>query len=218
MVIDFHLRDLEFVKFFLYDMDTDRPGVYFMNTVTHRSHSSFAVSVYVPQRGRMRGEIVYHPNVVAPDGSLGVYRFEFQPVDSYAFGAVQYAYEVMAASMPLLENNLAYYPMPLRALPLYHEEKTLYDNSRVNVLLEEDILPEVDFISLNQGTGYGFLRVMERDERPSPRDIVIYESLPNGPVPRRRHHNHRAPNAALPRELARRAGQHSQRLRTRRHR
>ena len=179
VVIDFHLRDLEFVKFFLYDMDTDRPGVYFMNTVTHRSHSSFAVSVYVPQRGRMRGEIVYHPNVVAPDGSLGVYRFEFQPVDSYAFGAVQYAYEVMAASMPLLENNLAYYPMPLRALPLYHEEKTLYDNSRVNVLLEEDILPEVDFISLNQGTGYGFLRVMERDERPSPRDIVIYESLPN---------------------------------------
>ncbi len=179
VVIDDHLRDLEFVKFYLYDMDTDRPAVYFMNTVTHRAHHSFAFSVYVPQRGRMRGEIVYHPNVAAADGSLGVYRFEFEPGDSYAFEAVQYAYETLAASMPLLENNLAYYPMPLRALPLYNTEKTKYDASRVNILLEEDVLPDVDFISLNQGTGYGFLRVMERDERPSPRDIVIYESLPN---------------------------------------
>ena len=134
VVIDDHLRDLEFVKFYLYDMDTDRPAVYFMNTVTHRAHHSSAFSVYVPQRGRMRGEIVYHPNVAAADGSLGVYRFEFEPGDSYAFEAVQYAYETLAASMPLLENNLAYYPMPLRALPLYNTEKTKYDASRVNIL------------------------------------------------------------------------------------
>ena len=46
-------------------------------------------------------------------------------------------------------------------------------------LLEEDILPDVDFISLNQETGYGFLRVMSLDERPYPRDIVIYDTLPN---------------------------------------
>ena len=60
----------------------------------------------------MKGEIVYHPNAEAPDGSLGVYRFEFEPRDAYPFEAVRYAYEVLAASMPLLENNLAYYPMP----------------------------------------------------------------------------------------------------------
>ena len=87
-----------------------------------------------------------------------------------------YSYEVLAASMPLLDNNLAYYPMPARALPLYREEKALYDDSRINVLFEEDILPDVDFIPLNLGEGYGFLRVMSLEERPNPRDIVIYET------------------------------------------
>ena len=101
----------------------------------------------------MKGEIVYHPNVVAPDGSLGVYRFEFEPLDAYSFEAVAYAYEVLAASMPLLDDNLAYYPMPARALPLYHEERALYDGSRVDVLLEEDVFPDVDFIALNRARG-----------------------------------------------------------------
>ena len=179
VVIDLHLADLKFVKFFLFHMDTDQPAVYFVNTVTHRAHLYFAWAVDISLLHAMRGEIVYHPNVTAPDGSLGVYRFEFEPNDGYPFEVVQYAYDVLAASMPLLEKNLAYYPMPLRALPLYNTEKTQYDASRVKILLEEDVFPDLPFLSLNQGTGYGFLRVMEREERPNPRDIVIYESLPN---------------------------------------
>ena len=184
VLVDTHLRDLEFVKFYLFDMDTDRPVVYFMNTQTHRTHRSFAYVIGLSrkphwQQGAMKGEIVYHPNVVAPDGSLGVYRFEFEPQDAYSFEAVAYAYEVLAASMPLLEGNFAYYPMPARALPLYHRERELYDASRVDVLLEEDVFPDVDFIALNEAEGYGFLRVMSLEERPDPRDVVIYETLPN---------------------------------------
>ena len=184
VVIDTHLRGLEFVKFYLFRMDTDRPVVYFMNTETHRAHSWFGNVIGLWHnplwlQGAMKGEIVYHPNVVALDGSLGVYRFEFEPQDAYAFEAVAYAYEVLAASMPLLDDNFAYYPMPARALPLYHEERALFDDSRVNVLLEEDIFPDVDFISLNKAEGYGFLRVMALEERPNPRDVVIYETLPN---------------------------------------
>ena len=184
VVIDTHLRGLEFVKFYLFRMDTDRPVVYFMNTETHRAHSWFGNVIGLWHnplwlQGAMKGEIVYHPNVVALDGSLGVYRFEFEPQDAYAFEAVAYAYEVLAASMPLLDDNFAYYPMPARALPLYHEEGALFDDSRVNVLLEEDIFPDVDFISLNKAEGYGFLRVMALEERPNPRDVVIYETLPN---------------------------------------
>ncbi len=184
VVIDTHLRGLEFVKFYLFVMDTDRPVVYFMNTETHRAHSWFGNVIGLWHnplwlQGAMKGEIVYHPNVVAPDGSLGVYRFEFEPQDAYSFEAVAYGYEVLAASMPLLDDNFAYYPMPARALPLYHEERALFDDSRVNVLLEEDIFPDVDFISLNKAEGYGFLRVMALEERPNPRDVVIYETLPN---------------------------------------
>ena len=182
--VDTHLIDLEFVKFYLFDMDTDRPIVYFMNTETHRAHRDFGSVIGLWTKphwrwGAMKGEIVYHPNVVAPDGSLGVYRFEFEPLDAYSFEAVAYAYEVLAASMPLLEGNFAYYPMPARALPLYHEERALYDDSRVDVLLEEDVFPDVDFIALNRAEGYGFLRVMSLEERPDPRDVVIYETLPN---------------------------------------
>ena len=184
VVIDKHLRGLEFVKFYLFRMDTDRPVVYFMNTETHRAHSWFGNVIGLWHnplwlQGAMKGEIVYHPNVVAPNGSLGVYRFEFEPQDAYPFEAVAYAYEVLAASMPLIDDNFAYYPMPARALPLYHEERALYDASRVDVLLEEDIFPDVDFIPLNEAEGYGFLRVMALEERPNPRDVVIYETLPN---------------------------------------
>ena len=180
VLIDNHLTDLEFVKFFIFHVNSFRPAVYFMNTVKHRAHHFFTLAVpSQPRNGVMRGEIVYHPDVEAPDGSLGVYRFEFEPSDAYPFEAVQYAYEVLAASMPLLENNLAYYPMPAAALPLYQEERASYDDSRINVIFEADIFPDIDFLYLNRGTGYGYLRVMGQDDRPNPRDIVIYQSLPN---------------------------------------
>ena len=168
---------LEYVKCWLLGMDTDRPIVYFMNTATHLAHFDFmnAISLWSnplwPENGSwgaptlpviMRGGIGYHPNVIAPDGSLGVYRYKFYP---HSFESVAYAYEVLAASMPLLDNNLL--------------AGKLHDDSRATVLLEEDVFADVDFAPLNQEEGYGFLWVMSLEERPNPRDIVIYETLPN---------------------------------------
>ena len=178
------LQDLEFVKFYIIGVATDNMGIYFMNTETHRLHPDFgdAIGLWGDPlwgQGYMGGEIIYHPNVVAPDGSLGVYRYQFQPMDVYPFDYVARSYEVLAASMPLLDDNLAYYPMPRRALPLYHRERALYDDSRINVVLREDILPDVPFLPLNVGEGYGFLRLMSLEERPDPRDVVIYETIPN---------------------------------------
>ena len=179
-----HLQDLEFVKFYIIGVSTDNMGIYFMNTETHRIHPDFGDAIGLWEdplwgQGYMGGEIIYHPNVVAPDGSLGVYRYQFQPMDVYTFGYVARSYEVLAASMPLLDDNLAYYPMPRRALPLYHKERARYDDSRINVVLREDILPDVPFLPLNVGEGYGFLRLMSLEERPDPRDVVIYETIPN---------------------------------------
>ena len=133
---DAHLQDLEFVKFYIVEADTDRPQVYFLNTNTHRTHGSFRNAVNLRGRGgapadgnaggntggggrvrvaneagnvpgEMRGEIVYHPHVNAPNGEIGLYRFEFQPRDAYAFAAIQMAYELLAANMPILRNNFA---------------------------------------------------------------------------------------------------------------
>ena len=182
--IDIHLRNLEAVKFHMVDMNTARPSVYFMNTKTYQRHDDFSAAVGLevnPFHGHetMIAEMVYHPKAVAPDGSLGVYRFQFGANDVYSFKEISYAFTVLAASMPLLEDNLAYYPMWSKAVPRYHKDKSLYDDSRVDVLLAEDIAFDLDFISLNRGRGFGFLRAMSLGERPNPRDIVIYETLPN---------------------------------------
>ena len=182
--IDRHLAGLEAVKFHMVDMNTDRPSVYFMNTKTYRRHDDFSAAVGLevnPLHGHetIIAEMVYHPKAVAPDGSLGVYRFQFEANGVYSFKEISYAFTVLAASMPLLEENLAYYPMWSKAVARYHEDKSLYDDSRVDVLLAEDIAFDLDFISLNPGEGFGFLRVMSLEERPNPRDIVIYETLPN---------------------------------------
>ena len=165
MAIDTHYH-LEFVKFYLLDVNTDRPSVYFMNTVTHRAHMRFANAVGIPagrglQSGQMRGEIVYHRNVRAPDGTLGVYRFEFEPNDSYSFPAVRLGYELLASSMPFLTNNLLYYPMPQAALPLYQRERHVRRVS-MKVVRESDSshgrLPVVTCGS------FGLLRVMNMED------------------------------------------------------
>ena len=143
-----------------------------------RSTSSFDFALLrILSKTRLTTSVGRRPSPA--DGSLGVYRYQFQPMDVYPFDYVARSYEVLAASMPLLDDNLAYYPMPRRALPLYHRERALYDDSRINVVLREDILPDVPFLPLNVGEGYGFLRLMSLEERPDPRDVVIYETIPN---------------------------------------
>lgn len=141
VMIDRHLTGLEFVKFYLVGTDTASPKVYYMNTDTYRAHPQFASAVGIPggrgpAPGNMRGEIVYLPDETAPDGTKGVYRFEFEPNDAYPFKDVVRGYELLASGMPFLTNNLVYYPMPSAALPLYNKEKALYDAYRMPVLVD----------------------------------------------------------------------------------
>ena len=183
--VPFHgyLRDLEFLKFYISRVNSSRPMVYFINTNTHTLHPDFwrAVHGFGSQHSSslLAGELVFHPNAVAPDGSLGVYRFEYKSWNGYRFEQISMINDALAASMPLLENNLAYHPRTEEMQRAYRQEQALFDASRVNVLLAEEILPDVPFLPLNVGQGYGFLRVMSLEERPDPRDVVIYETLPN---------------------------------------
>lgn len=189
VLIDTHLNDLEYVKFYILDANTDSPKVYFMNTVRYRAHHFFADAIGIPRARnpgldinnpfQMRGEIVYHPFVATPNGETGLYRFEFEPNDSYSFEAVRMGYEILAANMPFLQNNWSYYPMPNAALPKYFKEKAQYDESRIDITFENDIYEDVDYIPFNQTEGYGLLREMDLDDRPNSRDVVLYEALPN---------------------------------------
>ena len=173
--------DLQDLPFLIFGHKTDRPAVYFSNTETHYGfiYRNQLIANWRYWEGRLFGDIVYHPDVLAPNGELGVYVYSFGSSYAPDFATVALAHEVLAASMPLLDNDLAYRPISPRQRENYDRERTDYDDSRVDVLLEEDILGDVDFLPFNREEGYGFLRVMSLEERPNPRDIVIYEALPN---------------------------------------
>ncbi len=172
------LADSAIIKFTILGADTYRPGVYFQNTNTYNSHFDFLPAIgidpYMP--GLLSGYLDYVPRFFAADGSPGLYVYMLnygQP-----FSLVDLSHTMLAASMPLLEDDLAYY-MPNDKLPAYQHELTLYEASRINLVFDEDIAPESDFSSLNEAEGYGFLRIMDLEESPNPRDVVIYDALPN---------------------------------------
>ena len=171
-------------KFVLLGENTARPGVYIQNSRTHRYHYNFLQATDIDENldGMLVGQIAYYPKLVAPDGSSGVYVYRYTGVtglpDYYPFSIVAHTYTALAASMPLIENNLAYH-MPNRMLPHTRDDLPLYEDSRIKRVFDADILPKTGFLALNPGEGYGLLRGMDPDERPHPRDIAIYEALPN---------------------------------------
>ena len=164
------------VKFFLGDTDTDRPLVYFMNTSKHLIHQSF-IDAVGPELGRhTSGKLTYHPELVAPDGSQGLYYFSLNNLP--AFSHAERSYTQLAASMRLLDDNLAVY-IPNRWLSRVQSDLQFFRASRMHLVFDEDLFSETDFQALNPGEGYGRLRALEPDERPHPREIVLYEALPN---------------------------------------
>ena len=113
------------------------------------------------------------------DGRPGGYYFWIRPSNTYySVARMEYFYTLLAASMPLLDDNLAVY-MGNSQLRFLQPNLALYSESRIPLVFDKDIYPETSFLALNPGEGYGLLRVMEPKERPNPRDIVIYEALPN---------------------------------------
>ena len=171
--------DESFVKFVLFGMDTDRPRVYFVNTKTYMQHEEFFDALSLDRAGTSSmtvGEVTYHRELVAPDGSQGVYRYWLRFTQGFDYAAR--AYTALAASMPLLTDNLAYH-LPNHNLRGLQYSLHLYEESRINLVFDEDLGDESDFVSMNPAQGYGLLRVMGSGQRPNPRDIVIYDVLPN---------------------------------------
>jgi hypothetical protein len=138
---DAYLAGQEVMKFWIVGGNTDRPAVYFMNTNTWKAHPMFGSSIGLPggrAQGTMRGDVVWDPAAIGPDGTAGVYRFAFQENDALPFADVSLAFELLSANMPFLTNNLMYYPLPQAAMPQYlAKDKPQYDASRVPVLLKK---------------------------------------------------------------------------------
>ncbi|RKU16859.1 hypothetical protein C6500_16675 [Candidatus Poribacteria bacterium] len=177
--IDTQLTGIEFVKFQIERTHTQNPQLYFMNTETHRSHGSFMRAAGLGRgQGQMRGVLSYRPLSTAPNGEPGVYTFEFNPNDAFPFEEIKLAHDLLVAKMPSLKNRLGYCPL-WGAIDIYYREKALYDGAEFPVYFEDDLYANIGYLPLNQAASFGRLRILELDERPTVRDIVICKTLPN---------------------------------------
>lgn len=173
------LNDKEFVKFVTVDLMTDHPQIYFVNSETHYIHADFIFGIGIDDLDTdIKGEIIYHPTTVANNGTLGVFSFNYSFGDYESFEVIQRTQELIAANMPFVKNNLSYFITGNNESD-YEEDIELFENSRVPALLESDVFADIDYLALNIAEGFGFFRLMDLDETPGSKDIVLYESLPN---------------------------------------
>lgn len=177
---DSYLADLEFVKFIIEKLGEEGEQIYFMNTENYRAHPPYMGMVGIDRRGSgvVRGAITYHPRLATPSGGSGLYVFDFQPNDAYAFEEIRAIRDALVTFMPPLQGKVAFHPLSGN-LSRYEDEKTKYENSDVAVHLDGDLYRNISFLPLNQAESFGLLRVMDNEARSSPRDIVICRTLPN---------------------------------------
>lgn len=175
------LNDQEFAKFAIVNQSTDNPEVYFINTNTHEIHFEFLTEIGVDQFADevLTGEIVYNPNKILPNGLVGSYSFNYTFGEAYPFEVTRRTFELLAANMPFLQNNLDHFISESEESVYNNSYKDDYEGSRLSVVLESELFSDVDYIPFNFSEGYGLFRYMTLDENPGSRDIVLYDALPN---------------------------------------
>ena len=178
--VDTYLAGLQFVKYIIMDPGTENQVMYIMNTKRYQGHPTFMRGVGLGgfNNGEMRGALTYRPLVNAPDGGVGVYTFDYEPEDSFPFARVKLSYDMLLEKMPFLKGRLVYHPLQ-GALARYQLEKNMYEAAGLPVYLDEKLYSDIGFLPLNEAASFGRLRLMDGNELPSPRDIVLYRQLPN---------------------------------------
>jgi len=168
------------VKYMITDFHGPSPKVYFINSNSYSLHADFASSIGIESLGEQvkKGQVIYHPTSVSPNGSIGTYAFNYSNGKGQDFEVVQKTFELLAANMPVLKNNLSHY-ITANNEDEYERDFNKYQNSRVSILLESEVFEDIDYWGLSPAEGYGLLRQVDSDDLPGSRDIVIYNELPN---------------------------------------
>ena len=169
-----------FGRFGVVGMDTDRPSLYFINENTHNHHQHWVEAVGLDNNlnDLVRGIYIYHPDPTnLPEDEIEFYFF-FTQLDDYAFSTLDRVYTMFAASMPLFDDSIAFWVTNVGFRYLKDDLPRLLA-SRINLLFEDDVHRKTNFLPFNPGEGFGRLRALQPDHRPHPRDVVIYEALPN---------------------------------------
>jgi len=174
------LNGKTFVKYMITDFNSERPHVYFINSSKYDLHADFAREFDLEWMGDnvKKGQVIYHPSSISSCGELGVFAFNYSNGRGDDFVVVERTFDLLAANMPLLENNLAYFITEQNEVQ-YESDLAFFDNSRVKVLFESETFSEIDYWGLNPAEGFGFFRLMSLEEIPEQRDIVLYNVIPN---------------------------------------
>ena len=131
------------------------------------------------QRRQLAGSIIAHDSYVSPDGREGIYTIEFWPTDPVDFSFIEKASHLINVSMPFVDSQIAYHPASETQRSLFDRQRDSFDNSYVRTIQTEELFKNVTFTPMNQGVGFGRLRVASAGETLTARDIVIFRSIPN---------------------------------------
>ena len=203
MNVTTELGNTTVVKFYIRDVATDNPTVYFQNTNRHRLHYNFARDVLnVAQTGTeferqtysgtdrtaMAGSIVFYGGH-QPEGKLSQpYTISFLPFDNLTPDQAALAYRLVEERLHVvnlagMERRVAY--MPAGAV----QEQQLASNLRVfdkrddKTLAMSELYADIREQRLNTGVAFGTLKVMTAEELAktivSFRDILVLRQLPN---------------------------------------
>ncbi|MCY4114846.1 MAG: hypothetical protein OXG33_13055 [Chloroflexi bacterium] len=172
----------KFLKFVITETDNNHLGIYFIDSKTHQVHTAFLDAVDLSLGDVVLGDIEYNDSLIATDGSHGLYLYRIRTgslgPNQYPLSVAQQVHALLAASVPLVTNNLGFH-IQNNSLRYFQSDLTALRGSRIPLLFDEDVYEDRDFLPLNTGLSYGRLRVIDLDERPHPREIIVLEALPN---------------------------------------
>ena len=137
------------------DLGSERPGLAFINGKTHATHQHFLDAKGISDRPSLSGFLTYNSQLVAPGGSRGGW---YVWISSHiTFATTERLYDLMAANMPVLRDDLYIY-VPAFKEDEFEQEREHYEASRIDVVFWKDLSPRTRVDLLNLGVGYGRLR------------------------------------------------------------
>ena len=186
------------VKFLMTGVDTASPQLYFINSKNIVYHWDFATKAlgmplsneefnaqtyFRDQRKNLAGTIVAHDAFAGAGGTKGMYAVEFWPTDPVKAKHVAMAFKEIEKQMPFAKGQLAYHPAGNTQEALFKKETAELKRLGVKSIDTGTLFKNQTFSALNQGEGYGVLRVIDPsvagNRPPTTRDVVIFKSLPN---------------------------------------
>ncbi len=185
------------MKFLITEIDTAHPKLHLIDTKRHQfhlyfywyglgnrhvSHATFNNQTYFTNthRKNVAGSLLAHDNFTAADGRQGIYTMEFWPTDPIAFRFVETAYEMLSASLPFIDGNLAYHPAGETQRTVFSDEVGNFKSSMIRTVQTEELFGSKTFEALNPGVSFGRLIIADgANISLTSRDIVIFRNLPN---------------------------------------